>query len=306
MQKGEIRMHPVYEKTERGVRALQKESEHVGPHLHRAIEFVYVTKGCLELGVQRELYHMEEGDFGIVFPDLIHHYQVFSQGENTACHILAEPSVCAAYGEDLFKYSPKIPVIPKEKVEEELVHAVRHLIGERKPDPILRHAYVQILLAKSMPHLLLVPREGPKDEEVVDQMVAYISAHFRERITLSRMALDLGVGRYVLSRTFSGTFHRNFNQYLNETRLSYACELLEYTNRTITDICLDAGFDSQRTFHRVFKDYCHQTPREYRRNQRAKLLSCQPVSENLQSRHCIHDPDTDNNVHPGPESDSVL
>ena len=56
---------------------MDKESRHVRPHLHHALEFVYVTEGTLELGVGKELYHMEKGDLGVVFPDMIHHYQVF-------------------------------------------------------------------------------------------------------------------------------------------------------------------------------------------------------------------------------------
>ena len=161
----------------------------------------------------KELYHMEEGDFGIVFPDLIHHYQVFSEGESRACYIVADPSLCGAFGEELFKCCPKYPVIPKAQVDEELVHAVRRLTWEKGRDPILRQAYVQILLAKSMPLLSMMSREGLPDKDLVDQMVAYISAHFQESISLTRMASDLGVSKYVLSRMFSGTFHRNFNQY---------------------------------------------------------------------------------------------
>ena len=50
------------------------------PHLHEAIEIVYVTDGCIESGVGQELYHMEKGDFAIVFPNVIHHYQVLKPG----------------------------------------------------------------------------------------------------------------------------------------------------------------------------------------------------------------------------------
>ena len=53
---------------------------HVAPHLHGVLEMVYVAEGTLEIGVGTELYHMEEGDFAVVFPDLIHHYQVFQKG----------------------------------------------------------------------------------------------------------------------------------------------------------------------------------------------------------------------------------
>ena len=85
------------------------------------------------------------------------------------------------------------------------------------------------------------------------------------------MAGDLGVSKYVLSRIFSRTFHRNFNQYLNEARLSYAATRLENTKDTILEVCLDSGFESQRTFNRVFKERYKITPREYRRNQRDNL-----------------------------------
>ena len=83
------------------------------------------------------------------------------------------------------------------------------------------------------------------------------------------MATDLGFSPYTLSRVFSGTFHKNFNQYLNEVRLEYACSLLLYTDQTITDVFMNAGFESQRTFNRVFSEKFHMSPREYRNSNRS-------------------------------------
>ena len=54
-------------------------------------------------------------------------------------------------------------------------------------------------------------------------------------------------------------------QYINEHRLNYASAMLECSNEDITSIYLDAGFESQRTFNRVFKDRFRMTPREYRK-----------------------------------------
>ncbi len=39
---------------------------HMPPHLHEAIEVVYVTNGNIALGVGMELYNMDEGDFDSV------------------------------------------------------------------------------------------------------------------------------------------------------------------------------------------------------------------------------------------------
>lgn len=79
------------------------------------------------------------------------------------------------------------------------------------------------------------------------------------------MAKDLGVSKYVLSRVFSKTFHRNFNQYLNDARLGYAKQRLENISDPITTICLNSGFDSQRTFNRVFKEKYRLSPSDYRK-----------------------------------------
>lgn len=265
-------MYPFYEASISDIRLIDKEPRHTAPHLHRAMEFVYVTKGSLELGMGRELYHMEEGDLGVVFPDMIHHYQVFSKEQGRAFYVIANPGVCGAFGEELLKYVPENPVLRKEKVPGEAVNAVMCLKGAEEPEPVSGQAYVQILLAKCIPLLKLTERNMQGSGDIVEQSVAYVSAHFREPLSLSGMALEIGVSRYVLSRVFSGVFHTNFNRYVNEIRLSYACDLLEYTKRSITEIYLDAGFESQRTFNRAFREVYRVTPREYRVRQREKLL----------------------------------
>ena len=51
---------------------------------------------------------------------------------------------------------------------------------------------------------------------------------------------------------------------LNDARLNYACHRLENTSDSITNICLDSGFESQRTFNRVFKERYKISPSDYR------------------------------------------
>ena len=51
----------------------------------------------------------------------------------------------------------------------------------------------------------------------------------------------------------------------NLTRLEYSRNMLEETDKTVTEICLEAGFGSQRSFNRVFQEEQHMTPLEYRR-----------------------------------------
>ena len=92
----------------------------------------------------------------------------------------------------------------------------------------------------------------------------YVAKNFRQKITLDKMAHDLGISKYVLSRLFAKTFHCNFATYVNGIRLKYAVFMLDGSKESITNICYDCGFESQRTFNRVFKERYRITPREYR------------------------------------------
>ena len=78
---------------------------------HNALEIVCVTNGALELGVGQELYHMEKGDIGFVFPDIIHHYQVLTPGVNTAIYLIASPFVISKFADIMQSMAPEYPII---------------------------------------------------------------------------------------------------------------------------------------------------------------------------------------------------
>ncbi len=261
-------MHLTFTETKEEIFAVHKLSKHVSPHLHHALEIVCVTEGALELGVGEELYHMETGDVGLVFSDMIHHYQVFSTGINKADYILVPPSVTGIFADKIQNSAPECPIVKAEQLEPDVYQAIHAIMQIKEGEPMLLQAYVQIILARSMNHLNLVDKSSMASHDLVYQTVAYISGNFRKQFSLQEMAQQLGVSKFVLSRIFSKTFHCNFNQYLNEARLRYASARLENTNDTVLDICLDSGFESQRTFNRRFKERYKMTPSEYRKNQK--------------------------------------
>lgn len=110
----------------------RKKSIHVPPHLHDAIEMVFVTEGSVELGVGKELYHLEKGDFGIVFPNVIHHYQVFGSGRNRAIYLFANPTFFSSYIEELQSNCPRIPIIKKDNISPDIEYVINQLIKQEK------------------------------------------------------------------------------------------------------------------------------------------------------------------------------
>ena len=253
-----------YVDTKEEIIAINKKSKHIEPHLHNALEIVCVTSGTLELGVGQELYHMEKGDIGFVFPNVIHHYQVLTPGVNTVTYLIASPFTIAKFADIMQSMAPEYPIIRAEKVEQEVYRVINAILETEQPDITVAQAYLQIVLARCMGKLNLVEKSNVGSRDLIYQTVSYISANFKKKFSLEEMAKDLGVSKYVLSRLFSQIFHRNFNQYLNDARLNYACYRLENTRDSITNICLDSGFESQRTFNRTFKERYKISPSDYR------------------------------------------
>ena len=106
----------VYENKDKGISAEWKKTVHMSPHLHEAIEVVYVTNGNIALGVGMELYNMDEGDFAIVFPNVIHHYQVFDEKENKAIFLYIDPAVSFRIFERITNIQSKKSGVKKEMI----------------------------------------------------------------------------------------------------------------------------------------------------------------------------------------------
>ena len=260
-----------------GIAVECKKSVHVPPHLHEAVEMVYVTSGTVELGVGQELYHMETGDFAVVFPNVIHHYQVFGAGENMGIYLFLEASMLPLYYDELQRLCPRYPVIAKKDVHVDIVNVVQALACSEENEKRLVQAYVQLIMAHVFSEMEMIAKDSVGGDDIIYRAVEYVAKRYREEIYLEKMAFDLGVSKYVLSRMFAKTFHCNFNQYINSVRINYAMAMLESSKESITNICLDCGFESQRTFNRAFKERCKMTPKEYRNRvfleKKAKLIT---------------------------------
>ena len=157
----------VYENRTDGIVVEWKKTVHFPPHLHEAIEVVYVTDGDIELGVGQELYHMDEGDFAIVFPNVIHHYQVFGKKENKVIYLYLDPTLFPSYYKELQIYSPKNPVVKKEQVHPDVVNAIKYLAGITEGNPMLIQAYVQMILAHVFAEMPMVDKSTVGSDDLI-------------------------------------------------------------------------------------------------------------------------------------------
>src|ERR1700750_1961910 len=65
------------------------------------------------------------------------------------------------------------------------------------------------------------------------------------------------------SRQFRATFGETPHRYLQRHRVERAMELLRETEDSVTEVCLDVGFNSLGTFSRTFRAIVGESPSEY-------------------------------------------
>lgn len=87
---------------------------------------------------------------------------------------------------------------------------------------------------------------------------------YAEPLNVSAIAAVAQLSEAHFSRTFRATFGETPHRYLQRRRVERAMFLLQETDRSVTDVCFDVGFNSLGTFSRTFHEIVGETPSEYR------------------------------------------
>ena len=144
-----------------------------------------------------------------------------------------------------------------DKDEERLEEARRTVSESRSMEELL-----DFLDQIFRPFASGLPRPGSYSEPI-REAVAYMKAHYAEKITLSMVAGKVSFNPEYFSRMFMKETGLNFVTYLNNLRMRQAVELLEWTNKKIYEIAEEVGYSSVSYFSTAFKKTFGQTPNEY-------------------------------------------
>ena len=97
--------------------------------------------------------------------------------------------------------------------------------------------------------------------------------YLNPELSVADAAQQLNVSSHQLSEYCNVYLHCPFRDFINNLRLEEAKhQLLAGSEKNITHICLNAGFNSTASFYRIFKKSMGITPEEYR-IQQARIIS---------------------------------
>ncbi|SEL57011.1 AraC-type DNA-binding protein [Roseateles sp. YR242] len=99
----------------------------------------------------------------------------------------------------------------------------------------------------------------------INAVVSRITDNLAAPLSAADLAHELGMTESRFSRFFRRATGNTFTDFVNLIRVNRACQLLQESERYITHIAYEVGFNNLANFNRRFLDIKGMTPSEYRK-----------------------------------------
>lgn len=100
--------------------------------------------------------------------------------------------------------------------------------------------------------------------EQVQRGIDFIETNLDNDISLSQVANAAAISQWHFQRIFKALTNETLKTYIRSRRMANALDKLLSTDLRIIDIAVSAGFESQESFTRAFKQAFTMTPNQYR------------------------------------------
>ena len=155
------------------------------------------------------------------------------------------------YAEGCFKESP-----PSSK------NVAEHLAGQL----YIKSSLLRILAVLS-DFQMFTPTEKGSDKRIesIKTALTYIRENYKEKIYISDLAGQVNLNEQYFCRFFKKAIGRSPMEYINEYRIKQSLRLLEETEYSVTEVCLECGYHNLGNFLREFRKHTGATPLQYLR-----------------------------------------
>lgn len=256
-------------------------------HFHREVEMVYVSKGSLKISVMQKDYTLTENQLAIIGCNHLHAYisdNSTTKDQNIEYYILLFDweflsHIFTGEEEQRLLYPLIFNVSVSKCDDESPLSFVESFLDELSRETMEKAKANQFILLGGLHRFIgQLIRYGEfgneagnnlkkmkKEHQLLAKTNDYIFKEYMKGISLRDASIALGYSEYHFSRQFKRVTGITFKKYLVHYQISMAREDVIEGSIPITEIAYKHGFNSVKTFNRIFKEYFHQAPTEYRK-----------------------------------------
>lgn len=262
-----------------------KELEREDKHAHREIEIDYILHGSAELLLLGDSFHMKKGDIILINSNKLHWWQ-HVEGCLICRILISARMIRKSLGRNTVAFWCN-SVTNSAKDVDRLRIVLNSLIqkyratGKRGSFALECSKY--LLLQILTENFLVETKEegsGVEDQRIQKAM-EYINEHYAEHLSLSQIAENLYMSEPYLSRLFKSMVGVNFREYISRIRVNHAVEELLYTEKSITEISMECGFENPSSFNKLFKKIYQCSPSEYKKQVKKTIKEESKVNERV-------------------------
>ena len=163
------------------------------------------------------------------------------------------------------KENPVVEVRNIKKAEE----IIRRMISTKELEldgQLRRYAYMMTLFSDLIEAVNWENSNEPQLQIIsyAEYAVRFINNHYREKIRIQDLAQHIGISRSYLVKLMKQETGMSPQEYLIDTRMKRASEMLIRTNDSIRNVADECGYDDALAFSKVFKAKFGINPSDYR------------------------------------------
>ncbi len=226
------------------------------PHWHMECELIYAEKGSAEIMSENTVYSLCEGKSIFIKKEAVHYIKA---EENSIISVmkLTPELIASAFGNK----EPVCPLIDGNYPIKPVFDKIRQELTENE-------RYYDIICSSLAEFLLAEIFRGEKTKQSADssdsteykRLLQLINERYAD-ITFDEAADFMCFCKPYFSKYFKKMSGMTFSEYLNIVRVSEAVKMLSKKKLSASEISVEAGFGTIRSFNRIFKKYTGFSPR---------------------------------------------
>lgn len=257
-------------------------------HFHYYIEILYTLSGHFRIYLNGVYHEFNTGDIVLINSKEIHQIDAISEAGGRYIVVRFLPDlIYNGMSQSHFELKYLLPFITENSAYEKVITADR-LVGSALPE--LMHEIIREDTEKSYGYELAIKNNisriflwilrywhtkeadtllpGQADIELQKRLapaLTYITEHYEKTVSATEMAKLCHLSYSYFSRSFNRLMNMKFSDYLNYIRIQEAEKLLVSTTMSVTDIGAAVGFSTTSYFIKLFQQYKHISPKQYRK-----------------------------------------
>ena len=254
------------------------------PHHHIESEIFHLTKGECLIGIDEKEYQIKAGDSVFLEAGANHYVKPVKKDEQFHYYAICfDSSVFGDENDAARQVFEHLRIKRFLDLSHELEKEIESIVEKQKNADFGYQFLIKGVLFKIISYIIqtnqfveisteidAIKRISPNS--VIESALQYIKEHYRENLSLEDLLELTSYSKSHFIRMFKNATGLNYTDYVNKFRIEKSCIDLIYSDKNITQIATENGFNNIQYYSKIFKHYMLVTPKQYQKRGRTIIV----------------------------------